>query len=70
MGVAAEELLATAQEGLMRHLEHGPGRVEAAGGEGVEVWGDGLEAWAYLLAALCRFMVRKRASRRLPVPRL
>ncbi len=35
----------------------GPGRVEATGGECVEVWGDGLEAWAYLLAALPRFTV-------------
>ncbi len=46
----------------MRHLAHGPGRVEAAGGEGVEVWGDGLEAWAYLLAALCRYAVGSRPS--------
>jgi hypothetical protein len=39
---------------LKVHVEHGPGRVEAASGGGVDAWGDGLEAWAFLLAALCR----------------
>ena len=50
----APELVATAAGELKRYLEHGPGRAEAARGGGAEVWGDGVEAWAYLLAAACR----------------
>ena len=52
--VAGPELAATAGAMLKRHVRQGPGRVTTGRGASVEAWGDGMEAWAYVLAGLCR----------------
>ena len=66
--VTAVDLLRVSRRSLLRHFLHGPGPVAADGSgdggggggpaqaaAGVNVWGDGMESWSCILAALCRF---------------